>query len=234
MNFILDMITSATVSAILSGLLLWLTKSWISERLKNAIKSEYDEKLETHKAQLKAQTDTEVETLKAKLKSQSDVEVEKLKSNLSIAASEHSVTFSKLHEQRAQVIAESYAFLKDVYLKIQDYVKVFEPAGDKPREERRQLAVEAHLNLRNFYPMKIIYLPKATAEKIEKIDMALVQTFNEFIFTVEMQQRNGDLGKWLEIFKRMGGEMKDALNDLEDEFRILLGDKSIKTDAPDQ
>ncbi|MEA5114793.1 MAG: hypothetical protein VB050_12280 [Geobacteraceae bacterium] len=234
MNFILDMVTSATVSAILSGGLLWFTKSWISERLKNAIKSEYDEKLETHKAQLKAQTDIEIETLKANLKSQNDVEIEKLKSNLSIATAEHHVTFSKLHEQRAQVIADSYAFLKEVYLKIQDYVKVFEPAGDKSRDERRKHAVEAHLNLRDYYPKKIIYLPKATAEKIEKIDMALVQTFNEFVFTVDMKKHNSDLGKWVEIFKRMDGEMKDALNDLEDEFRLLLGDKSNKEDAPDQ
>lgn len=216
MNFVLDMIASAAVSATLSGVLLWLTRSWISERLKNAIKNEYDEKLETHKAQLK---------------SQNDVEVEKLKSNLSIAASEHNVAFSKLHEQRAEVIAESYALLKDVYLKIQDYVKVFEPAGDKPREERRQIAADAHLNLRNFYPKKIIYIPKATAEKIEKIDMELVRTFNEFVLTVEMKQRNGDLDKWVKIFDRMGGEMKDALNDLEDEFRILLGDKPNKVEA---
>ena len=212
MNIILDMITSASVSAILSGLLLWLTRSWISERLKGAIKDEYDHKLETHKAQLKAQTDTEIETHKARLKSQMDVEVEKLKSNLSIAASEHHVTFSKLHEERAQVIAETYALLKDVYIKIQDYVKIFEPAGDKKRDERRQIAVDAHLNFRNYYPKKIIYMPKNTAEKLEKIDIALVQAFNEFVFTVDMKQNNSDLNKWVEIDKRMSGEMKDVIN----------------------
>ena len=51
----------------LSGLLVWLTKSWISERLKNAIKHEYDEKLETHKAQLKREYDKEIEEFKAHL-----------------------------------------------------------------------------------------------------------------------------------------------------------------------
>lgn len=223
-GFILDIITSASVSAILSGLLLWLTRTWVSERLKNAIKTEYDQKLETHKAQLKAQTDTEIETHKARLKSQIDIETERLKSTLSIAAAERHVTFSKLHEERAQVIAETYALLKDVYLKIQDYVKVFEPAGDKPRDERRQIAVDAHLNLRDYYPKKVIYLPKATAERLESIDMALVQTFNEFVFSVDMRPNN-DSQKWVEIFERMRGEMKTALSALEDEFRELLGDK---------
>ena len=59
-EFIIQVITSASVSVALSGLLVWLTKSWISERLKHAIKAEYDEKLETHKAQLRAHSDVEL------------------------------------------------------------------------------------------------------------------------------------------------------------------------------
>lgn len=211
-EFLLEVITAAGVSAILTGLWLWLTKSWISERLKNAIKSEYDQKLETHKSQLKAQT---------------DVEVEKLKSSLSIAAAERHVRFSKLHEDRARFIADAYALLKNVYLTFQDYVKIFESAGDKPREERREIALGAHLALREYYPGKIIYIPKATADKLEAIDMELVRTFNEFTFTVDFQnQGTVDAMKWTEIFERMRGEMKQALDDLEDEFRKLLGDES--------
>ena len=59
-EFLLEILTSATVSSILSGLLIWMTKSWIAERLKNSIKSEYDQKLETHKAQLKGIMDIEI------------------------------------------------------------------------------------------------------------------------------------------------------------------------------
>ncbi len=211
-EFLLEVITAAGVSAILTGLLLWLTKSWISERLKNAIKSEYDQKLETHKAQLKAQT---------------DIEIEKLKSSLSIAAAERQVKFSKLHEDRARFIADAYALLKDVYLTFQDYIKIFEPAGDKPREERRKIALDAHSALREYYPRKIIYIPKATADKLEAIDMELVKTFNEFSYTVDFQkQETVDAMKWDEIFEKMRNEMKQALNDLEGEFRKLLGDES--------
>lgn len=210
-DFLLEIITAAGVSATLTILLLWLTKSWISERLKNAIKNEYDQKLETHKSQLKAQT---------------DVEIEKLKSSLSIAAAERQVKFSKLHEDRAKFIADSYALLKDVYLTFQDYVKIFESAGDKPREERRKIASDAHLALRQYYPKKIIYIPKATAEKLEAIDIELVKTFNDFAYTVDFQQGTGNATKWTEIFERMRNEMKQALNDLEDEFRKLLGDES--------
>ena len=211
-EFLLEVITAAGVSAIFTGLLLWLTKSWISERLKNAIKNEYDQKLETYKAQLKAQT---------------DIEIEKLKSRLSIAAAERQVKFSKLHEDRAIFIAEAYALLKDVYLTFQDYIKIFEPAGDKPREERRKIALHAHSVLREYYPKKIIYIPKATADKLETIDMELVKIFNEFSYTVDFQkQETVDAMKWNEIFEKIRNEMKQALNDLEGEFRKLLGDES--------
>ena len=191
---------------------MWLTKSWISERLKNAIKNEYDEKLETHKSQLKAQT---------------DVEIEKLKSSLSVAAAEQGVKFSTLHKDRAEVIANTYAFLKYVYITMQNYVKIFEPAGDKPRDERRQLAVEAHSAFRDYYPKKLIYLPASTADKLEAINSELVLTFNQFTFTVDFQQGRGDYtDKWNEIFKKMNGEMQETLKELEYEFRKLLGDES--------
>jgi hypothetical protein len=179
--------------------------------LNNAIKNEYDQKLETHKAELKAR---------------SDVEIEKLKSALSVSAAERHFKFSKLHEERAAVIAETYSLLKEVFVTVQDYVKIFEPAGDKPRDERRKIATDAHSALRNYYPKKIIFIPKSTAKKLEEIDMKLVQIFNEFAYTIDFQNGRGDAMKWNDLFERMGGEMKDILGELEDEFRKLLGDES--------
>jgi hypothetical protein len=44
-QFLLTVFSSAAVSTVLTGLLLWLLKNLISERLKGAIRFEYDEKL---------------------------------------------------------------------------------------------------------------------------------------------------------------------------------------------
>jgi hypothetical protein len=209
-EFLITIITSAAVSSALAGLLLWLMKSWVSERLKNAIKNEYDQKLETHKSQLKAQ---------------SDIEIEKLRSNLSIAATEQNVKFSKLHNDRAEVIASTYSLLKEAFLTVEDFVKIGVPAGDKPIEERRQIAVDAHNEFRAYYPKKLIYLPKVTADKIEAINIELIKTFNEFDWNIARKQLTSDTDKWLEIFKRMKGEILDTLQELEDQFRELLGDK---------
>jgi hypothetical protein len=210
-DYTLQILTSAVVSSLLTGLLLWLTKSWISERLKNAIKNEYDEKLETHKAQLKAQ---------------SDVEIEKLRSQLNITATEHEVRFSRLHEKRAEVIAETYSLLQELFTRLAYYVKFYEPAGDMPKAERRKAAAEAALKFRDYYTHKLIFFPKATADKLEDIDRQLVIAYNEFFFDVEIPQGRDTIDKWKEIFNRVKGTIQEALRELEDEFRRLLGDES--------
>jgi hypothetical protein len=52
-KLIVQIITSAGLSVALSGILLWFTKTWISEQLKNRIKLEYDQQLETIKPSLR-------------------------------------------------------------------------------------------------------------------------------------------------------------------------------------
>lgn len=211
-NFITEVVlSSAAVSAALTGILLWLSKSWIGERLKNAIKSEYDEKLETHKAQLKGA---------------SDVEIERLKSQLSIAANEHNVLFSRLQEGRAEVIAETYSLLRTLYESVSEYVKPFVPAGDKPKEEKYNDIITSFKSFRDYYPKKQIFVPKATAEKINAIDLELVKAINMFVFTVDQNKGNDNFQNWVTIHEKVSGEITAALGELEDELRKLLGDKS--------
>jgi hypothetical protein len=208
-EFIIQIISSATVSAAVCGVLVWLFQLWISERLKGAIKAEYDQKLETHKAQLRAQ---------------SDIEIEKLRSQLSMAATEHQIRFSGLHDKRAEVVAKTYALLQRLYDTLGSYVNIVEFSGTLSRDERRQEAIDAHKAFIEYYPNHLIFLPKSTAEKINLINRLLVNTYNDFYLTIDRPIGSGDSSKWLEIYQRVGGEVKAALDGLEDEFRRLLGD----------
>ena len=63
-DLITSIVSSVTLSGILCGAIVWLSRTWITERLKNAIKNEYDEKLESHKAKLKAEHDIAIERLR--------------------------------------------------------------------------------------------------------------------------------------------------------------------------
>jgi hypothetical protein len=212
LDFILQLLASATVSAAIAGVFIFLFQTWISERLRGAIKAEYDQRLETHKAQLKAQ---------------SDIEIERLKSQLQIAAIERQVQFSRLHDRRAGVIAETHSLLQRLFSALGKYVNIVEFEGDAPRVDRSKEAIEAHHAFSDYYVNHLIFLPKRTATKLQSINKAMVETFNEFYRVVD-EPSSSDLGKesrWLDIYKRVGVEIGAALTELEDEFRRLLGDE---------
>src|SRR5215469_2717812 len=70
----------------------WLTKTLVSNRLA-----------------------LDAEKFKIEIKANADAEIERLKNSLQMAALEHQVRFSKLHEKRADVIREVYERLVEVY-----------------------------------------------------------------------------------------------------------------------
>lgn len=224
-NFALTVISSAAVSAALSGLLLWITKTWIAERLKNAIKAEYDTKLESHKAQLKAEYDKQLETHKAQLKARSDVEIEQLKSSLNIAANQRNTTFSHLHTRRVDVIANTYAKLKKLHDCVANYVKPLELSGERSKEERLKDVVEASADFSPYYSQNQIFLSQPVAEAIRQMNQELISISNLFIVTVDLPP-TPDVQQWIKITEKFEGNVKDALAGLEKQLRQLLGDES--------
>jgi len=74
-NFLLGVLTSATVTTALTAVLAFLCRAWIIERLKASIKYEYDEKLEQMKAELRSQGDRNL----AELHSEIDRQAEKMR-----------------------------------------------------------------------------------------------------------------------------------------------------------
>lgn len=62
------LITGGITGAIASGLIVWLAKAVMTERIKNSIKHEYDTKLEAHKSELKSEMDKNVEVFKAEVR----------------------------------------------------------------------------------------------------------------------------------------------------------------------
>src|SRR5690606_27647479 len=64
----------------------------------------------------------DIESFKIALKSESESASEKLRHELEKAMIEHQVRFSKLHEKRAEVIAELYSLLVQAYWDLQSFV----------------------------------------------------------------------------------------------------------------
>lgn len=209
-EYMLHVIANGLVSIFGSGCATWIIQHWLGERLKNEIKSDYDQKLETHKAKLKAE---------------SDLEVEKLRSQLSLIAKEHEVVFSKLHEKRAEIIAKFYSKLNLVHVRLTDYVNPFERPGGPTKDELFRFLVDAHKEFSDLNISSAIFLPAKIDHKIGELNKELLQIGNEFTEMVRTRSTPNYMKRWVEIEQRCSGPIKVSLADLAKEFRRLLGDK---------
>jgi len=64
MQTLIDVLSSAAVSAAMAAILVFLSREWISARLRGSIQHEYAEKLETLKAQIKAEHELKILTIR--------------------------------------------------------------------------------------------------------------------------------------------------------------------------
>jgi hypothetical protein len=224
-ELLVTILSSAAVSGALTAALVWLFQSWMSERLKNAIKHEYDIKLESHKAELKAGLDTELEAYKAKLSVDNAAATERLKSDLQIAATEQQIRFTKLHEKVAEVVAEIYSRLYDYTLAVDGYVSELESAGNPPKSELRKKVVEAMNRFTEYVRPHLLYLPKDVADQTQSFAKRLYKWAAEFKVGVE---EGGDArfpgrDTWGRIVDEMHVEAPRLFGALEEEFRKILG-----------
>ena len=211
---VLTILSSLVASGLLSAALLWLTKNWISERLKNAIKHEYDEKLETHKAQLK---------------SQSDVSIERLKSQLQVTAAERNVRYSKIFERTAETVAETYKKLLAFHDAVAAYTSPIEWQGDPPKAERRKIVGEKYKEFLDYYRPNCLFLPKETEKRIDEFYPKLHSMAVEFMWGIEEgrdrieRKTNPDKDTWIKAMDFMNKEVPPLLNLLKDDLRKILG-----------
>lgn len=210
-----DMATAVLVSLAASGALtaalVFLLRTWISERLKGAIKHEYDQKLETYKAALQAEADTAIERVRADMR---------------IAAFERETRFAKLHAQRAETIAELYARLQELYARVSDYVKTLETSNDPTHEVRREAINKALRAFNEYYRPRRIFLPAATEMRTSKLESELFHAARIFATGVE-GGRDEKTGRdsWEDAYQRLHKEAEPIFDELKAEFRKLLGDE---------
>jgi hypothetical protein len=117
------LLSSISASAVVSALTAFFAQNWIAARLNAAIKNQYDQRLETHKAQLLASN---------------QIEVEKFKAELQLAASERGIRLTRVFERTVDAIAGTYERLLAFHDAVGRYTSVIEYSTDPPKSERRQ------------------------------------------------------------------------------------------------
>jgi len=224
-DYILALLSSAAVSAALTAVLFWIMKNWITERLKNAIKHEYDVKLESHKAQVMASLNTEIETHKARLQIDNTTAIERLKADLQIATSEHQVRFARLHEKVAKSVAGMHLRLTNLAIAVGRYTAVFETPSMGSKVERRKAIADALKNFDDYFKTRKLYVSKELAQRIKALVDRLYGLTVDFMHGVEKggDESFPDRDTWTKVDNAMRNEAKPLLEALEDEFRSLLG-----------
>ena len=224
-SFLTVVLTSAAVSALLSGLAITLFKDLLSERMKAAIKAEYDEKLENHKAQLQAANDRELETLKVKLKAEADVEQERLKSQLQITAAQENTTFTRLHERRVEAMEVTFNHLLPVRDAVGQYIQMYQPVGGPTDKEMLEQVSKRYGAFKAVFVQKQLFLPRHVAEALEKLDAKFLEVTNQFTSVVKADPRNPKPLLWVQLVEQFRTDIDLAIEELLEDMRVALGDK---------
>jgi hypothetical protein len=210
----LTILTSSSVSGALTLALIWFTRSWISERLKNAIKHEYDQKLVAFQAQVKAAH---------------DIQLERLRADLQIAASERQIRYQKLHDRVAETVAQTYALLQRLKGTVTTYVSDLKWSSAPSDDELRAKIGAAIKEFRDYYPPRRIYLPQDIAKKVDDFAMKLSSITRQQTSIQEGQGKMSHDRLWEQankIAEMMDKEIPHVFGQLESEFRKLLGSKT--------
>jgi hypothetical protein len=191
----------------------WLTKTLITNRLA-----------------------LDVEAFKTEVRARADAEIERLKSTLQMAALEHQVRFSKLHEKRAEVIAKLYTQLVLLQYAGQRYVLVGGYVPDKPTRDDEYSKTSAKVHeVFMFIEQNQIYLSDRVCTLLEEF----VETIKKAVIGVWVYGKYE--GGPANFLKEQGAVLMGAAEAFEgripmvrqalrDEFRKLLGveDSSIQ------
>jgi len=211
---IVTLISSIGVSGLLSAALIFLARNLITERLRAAIQNEYDQKLETHKAQLKAQNETDLEHFKAKLQ---------------IAASERSIRLTRVFEKTVDTVSGTYERLLAFHDAVGQYTSIVEWNSTPPKEERRKAVADKYEDFLSYYRPRKPFLPKRTVKQIDDFRHKLHETAVDFMWGVERggderaNKRGQDRDSWVKAHDFMTKEVPPVLELLEDDLRKILG-----------
>jgi hypothetical protein len=131
-------------NAALLGVLAWLARSLVSQLL------------------LK-----DLEKFKADLARSSAEEATRLGHQLTLVAQEHQAVVSRLHEKRAEVIAQVYSLLVEVQWASQQFSSPASFTDDPPKKQQYVSALNAAAEFFRYFDKNRIYLPQSICERLD-------------------------------------------------------------------
>lgn len=162
------------------------------------------------------------------LSSALDKDIEKFKGQLQLAATEHEIRFSKLHEKRAEVIAELYKLIVKAYWEAESFTSPVEWAGEPDKKEKYVSAMNAIAEYFRFFDQHRIYISPDLCAQLENLAKNLrtpvigfgVWVRYDHLTDISAEQKDKAWNKAWDSLKNDVPHLRAAI---EAEFRTLLG-----------
>lgn len=170
----------------------------------------------------------DLEKFKASLSNASSEASERLKHQLQLVAHEHQVRFSKLHEQRAEVITNLYELLVEAQWAGQSFVSVIEMGGEPPKSEKYVTAMNAFAEFYRAFDKKRIFLPEELCQQLDDFLYGMRKRVIHFGVYVHTNEHPADhvvkekYEAWTDASTYFNTELPAARQALEKELRIML------------
>lgn len=198
---ILELIKSLGIAAVVFGAAAWFAKSVVNHFLSRKI-----------------------EAYKIDLKRESDKEVEEIKSRLHIVALERQIIFGRLHEKRAEIIAETYTLFHELYSKASKIGHdVFFAGFSEPKNELQQVFDQC-LKFYDFFQRHRIYFSDNVCSKVDSL-LELIGQTNMAVRRApdKLDHATNDANEAYQRIAILLDRLPEIKKLLEADFRALLG-----------
>lgn len=175
----------------------------------------------------------DMERFKSELTAASTAASDRLKHELQLLAQEHQIVVSRLHEKRAQVVAEVYGLLVESHWAAQDLASLMEWAGEPPKREKYSAAMNKAAEFYRHFDKHRIYLPAALCGQLEEFLRGIRRKVIEFGVHVAREEAamtdkavEAKYNAWMAVSEYFDTEAPRARAALEDELRKIIGPPS--------
>jgi len=169
-------------------------------------------------------------------KSKLELQNKDFQHNLDLRLDEFNIQFSKLHQERAEIIKQIYYDIIDVQSHMSIYLKPINPnsSGIDEEKHRRYLKVnEVIVKLINSYRPNKIYLAEGLAKKMDLILEDFINEIGAYTLFHKLSTQNKleffntekEVKTKSEMIKLVDEEFPKIIQEIEKEFRKLLGVK---------
>lgn len=148
-------------------------------------------------------------------------DLEKFKTALRTAAFEQETRFARLHERRAEVIAELYKRLVWAHSSLGEMVSILQSGGEEERKKGVEKAGEHTSYFLVYFHENDIYFDQSLCTAIENLEGKFRSTW--FDFTVFPDRKPASGKEWHAIWKNFTQEVPPLKREIQKRFRKLLG-----------